>query len=54
MFTKEELQALSIFLKRAQISGAEAVTVVVLQQKIAKLLSENKGEATKKQEENKK
>jgi len=42
MFTKEELQAIATFLKRTQITGAEATAIVILQQKIAKLLSETK------------
>lgn len=40
MFTKEELNALSVMLRRANITGQEAMPIALLQQKIENLLSE--------------
>lgn len=40
MFTQEELKMLSSFLNRADIKGGEAITLINLQQKIAKIYSE--------------
>lgn len=44
MFTKEELHNLLAFLGRTQLKGTEAVTLVQLQQKIAKMLEDTKQE----------
>lgn len=44
MFTQEELKNLSVLIARANITGAEAMAVAVLQQKIGGLMEP---EATK-------
>jgi len=53
MFTPQELQALSALLQRVDLKGNEAMTVALLQQKIATLLPkevkvEDKEKKTKK------
>ena len=40
MFTKQELYALIAFLKRTQVNGEEAPTLVALLQKIASQIKE--------------
>lgn len=40
MFNLEELQAISALLQRVDIKGAEAMTVVALQQKIGRIAAD--------------
>ena len=53
MFTEKELQALSVILQRANITGKEALMIVMLQQKVGALL-EPKEEGKKVVEDKKK
>lgn len=50
MFTNEELKNLQVFLGRVQLTGSEALVLVLLQQKIMELLtpkSDEKGSKSK-------
>ncbi len=54
MFTQEELKNLSILINKATITGAEAITVALLQQKIAQLIKPVEPKSTEPTEEPKK
>jgi hypothetical protein len=43
-FTSDELKAISTLLSRVDIKGSEAMTIVVLQQKIAKIIKDEQAE----------
>ena len=54
MFTIQELQNLSMLLSRSNITGQEAIVVVLLQEKINSLINEQTKETKKLAEESKK
>lgn len=54
MFTQEELQDLVVILERANITGKDALRIVMLQQKIASLIRNELKKEEKPKGENKK